>query len=593
MPARTAADASAGTTSGGGVSGGGRTPRPVAPVPSGGSAHGACHGVGVAVPYEATCFYEGASPSGLYGGGGFAVDPLAPSYAPVGSGGAFGGESPYPTRSASVGPGGYGHDRRHDGGNSLRTSLSYPLAGPLFGGGDGGGAGCGPIGPPPHRRAASMSAAVGGGGTGGFPLSGPADDGDGGEGGAAAGALWDETSSPLVPTDLFHAALSLGGTPPRGSFRAGPPAVRGAARAPGGGATPPPTPAASVAGGAEGGAAAPPTPPRPASMNCTRRRCAAPTRRTSTAATAPSASLPTARRSSAPSNGTQSTRPSCAATLPSLAPARMASGAGSSTTRGGGGIAGRAPPQLGRVLGGGGGELGAPYSPTPRAPASAPVPSGGGGGASARRGGGGLLGGGGGGGGGGISAGFTPLSPTDLSMVSSRSFTPPTSAPAGASSLAVGAPCVHGVPAAALLGGGGTPLSLHSSPAGALVGGPGAARGASPGAAAAPPQQQQQQRPYLPVIRYGGPGAGAADGGAAVPPPSTPLLAAAWDFGGRGGGRGHAASTSWDGAEAPQSLSAGHFTLGTAAGGVGAMRTSSRLRVFEDIKARAEQQAQH
>jgi len=119
------------------------------------------------------------------------------------------------------------------------------------------------------------------------------------------------------------------------------------------------------------------------------------------------------------------------------------------------------------------------------------------------------------------------------------------------------------------------------------VGAPGAAGGAS-APDAAPALTQPPQWPYSRVIRYGGAGAGAADGGAALPLPSPTLLAAASDRGGAdgGGGGGHAASTSWGGVESPQRLSAGHFTLGTAAGGVGAMRTSSRLRVFEDIKVR-------
>lgn len=145
--------------------------------------------------------------------------------------------------------------------------------------------------------------------------------------------------------------------------------------------------------------------------------------------------------------------------------------------------------------------------------------------------------------------------------------------------------------------GGGAPFSLLSSPAGALGGGGGggdAAVGVAASSDAAAAATQQQQRLINRVFRYGGAGGGGITPSGALPPPSPSSSVAAAS---RVGAGGLVASGSWDSVQAPRSLSAGSFTLGSAAGlapGVGgATRTSSRLRVFQDLEARAEQHAQH
>jgi len=571
MSVRAATVAGASTTTSGTFCGTG-FPHPITPVGSGGgTSNGASFGYGLDPPVDSGV-YEAVTRAGAYGNTGLTVDPSVPAYGSLSVDG-----SACPARSASAGPVGYGGGRLGDGSSDLLSSLSYPRSDPVIRSGSGGrGSACGPIGPSPHRRTASMSAV---GPPGGLHFGGAVSDRDGG--GLRARAAWEDVPSP-VSTDVFNAALSFGGSAAAAPRRSG----GGAA---GSAATAPPTPGSSASG-----PAGTPTPPvinelyktemcrsYAESLFCrygSKCQFAHGEEELRLIKRHPKYKTRLCRKFT--QSGTCLYGQRCRFIHEEKSsPVELAPGAPRFN--------------LGSALGGPSGALDGRFSPTPPAPASAPVQSGGGGmgGGSfgdARR-----SGGGGGGGGfgvdsdGGIPSMWSPLSPTLPSTLSSRSSSPPASASAGASSSTLSASAsafqTTSASTGGYIGGVGTPFSL-ACPVAARANGMGV--GASPGAAASAAVAPPQQPFYNRVVRNGGASAGVAMASAALPPPSPSSLRAG---GGRGGGSGggRAPPASWDTVQAPRSKSAGTFSLGPAAGpvsGVGGVpRSSSRLPIFLDI----------
>eukprot|EP00168_Porphyra_purpurea_P009043 TRINITY_DN2190_c0_g1_i8.p1 TRINITY_DN2190_c0_g1~~TRINITY_DN2190_c0_g1_i8.p1 ORF type:complete len:569 (-),score=131.81 TRINITY_DN2190_c0_g1_i8:4-1710(-) len=442
MPAHAAADAGAV----GGAPGGGGFARPVTPVGGGGGINSGGGSYGYwPTPSVDGAVYEAVAPAGAYGNRGLPVNPSAPAYRPQSVNGVA-----YPLRSASVGPAEVGVGHFGDGSNDLRYSLSYPRSDPVVRSGGGGGA-CGPIGPSSHRRTASLSAVGAGRGL---------------HFGAAASAR-----------DVGASTRALRGrrrAPPCRPTPSAPPCLwrhlRGRATPPGrwrGGHGGDCAAAVGVVGGGPGR-----VPHSPVHNDlyktemCAKYADSLFCRYGSKCQFAHGeAELRVVKRH--PKYKTRLCRKFTeAGTCMYGQRCRFIHDSS---------LVGELAPgglrlNLGAVLGGPPGALGGRFSPTPPAPASAPVQSGGGAMGGGVFGDANLSGGGGGGGGfgfgvgSGISSVWSPLSAALGATQSSRSPSPPASAPAGApsSTLSASAPAFPPGNASAYLGGIGAPFSLPS-----------------------------------------------------------------------------------------------------------------------------------